>query len=1527
MGYLVAIHSQFISAWRTLFGHDFIGSSAYRMDTRVAKALSILIVGALASCLSSAASAEPGDEVTTALPVVTPGEYNGDLSRMPAAPFNAAITRTPRHRPRLSSGAPPKVDPDSSAGSKLTRIDGPKVAMPSAAQNFEGIARNDACTGGQCGNGTPPDTNGEVGPNHYIQAVNSAYGIYNKTGTRLAAFTDNQLWSGDPTICSSQSDGDAVVIYDGLADRWILSHFAFGTDATTGNTVQPYFQCIAVSKTSDPVVGGWWLYPVRVDDAAHPWLNDYSKFGIWSDCLYMSANEFTGAGAFQGTLFASFSRANMYAGAALTSSVGYIVNAVNPFTMIPANLGGQSGAALPAGTPNYFVSESQTAFRFEVRKFTAGANCGAGGTLGAAVSVTQTSYTDPGSNIVPQPGTTTLLDSLGDRVMQKVQYRKVGAQESLWVAHTFRSSATGPTGIQWAQINVTGGTVSTTPLQQQKYDPADTLYRFMPSLAVDGQGNMALGYSTSNATAPNYPSIAYSGRLASDPANTLPQTETQLIAGGSSQTGSCGGACSRWGDYTSMSVDPADDCTFWMTNEYYPGPFDANTVAWHTRIGAFKFPACTATSRTADLAITKTDGVINVAPGGGVTYTLVVSNNGPFAVNGATVTDVLPASITGVTWSCVASAGNSCPASGSGNINTSAVNLMKGGTATFTVQGTLSPSASGPLSNTATVAVPAGFADPVPANNSATDVDNLLPPTIAKIFNPNTLVVGQSALLTITVTNPNTGFALTGITFTDALPAGVTLPNASGFGCSGTVAINANVITLTGGTLAANDHCDIPITVFGAQAQAAAWINTIAAVTSIDGGTNTAAATANVTVSKAATTISITADSANPSVVGQPYSISYAVTVTAPGSGTPTGTVTVTDGITSCTGTLPATSCALTGTSVGAKSVTATYNGSTNYSASASGTAAHQVNKANVLTAVVLASPEPSQVGQPFTVTYSATAIAPGAGTLTGTVTVSDGTTSCTGTLPATTCQLSSPSAGGKSLIATYSGDVSFNGAASAPFSHVVSKAATATTIVSHTPNPTTVGQAYTVSYSVVATAPGVGTPAGTVTVSDGSASCTGVLPATFCQLISTTGGSKLLTASYNGDANFQASTSTSASHQVNPAITTLAIVSGVPDPSVTGQSYTVTFNLTSAAAGTPSGTVAVSDGVSNCTATLPTTSCQLVSTAAGAKQLVATYATADNNFGPSVSAPVPHQVNRAATVASLTSDGPDPSVVNQPYSVSFSIGVVAPGAGTASGTVTVSDGSDSCLATLPATLCQLTSTTVGAKLLTATYNGDSNFLASVSSTASHVVVSVIEQSAVTVSLAGTGTGTVSSNDGLINCGASCAHIYPNGTLVALTAVPNAGSVFTGWLGACTGTGVCAITVNSAKSVSSTFAASPLGARILDVDNNTAYDPSTDAVLVLRYLFGLTGTALTNDAIGSGAGRFDPVQVRLYLVDIRPMLDIDGNGQVDALTDGLMIMRYLLGLQGAALTGRAVGPGALRASSLDIDAYLRGLVP
>ena len=686
---------------------------------------------------------EPGGVIAVDILPIAPASFHGDVRHLPQVPHKKG------ERPEL--GQPydfKQLLPEANGPQKL-EPNIPLAPMPGTIQNFAGLSFSDPVTGGQAGAGWPPDTNGDVGPNHYIQAVNDAYAIYGKTGTLLASFTENSLFSGGPTgtVCDTSSFGDPVVIYDPMADRWILTNFAF--NLVSGIWVSPIYQCLAVSKTSDPVTGGWYLYPIRIDTgvAGQPpvgTLNDYGKFGIWTDCLYYAANGFSGTtGAYTGGVLGSFSRSDMYAGLPLTGALGFAASTSDFFTMLPSNISGPAGALPPAGTPNYYVQESLTAFNFRVRTFTAGTNCGGGGVLSGATTVSQTSYTIPGSNIVPQPApatSTNNLDSLGDRLMQKNQYRRVGSAESLWVNHTFRSSSSGPTGLQWAQIDVTGTTIGTTPVQQQLYNPGDGIYRWMGSIAADKDGNVALGYSTSNATSPNFPSIAYSGRLAGDAANMLPQTETQIIAGSGSQINNCGGApCHRWGDYSSMSVDP-DGCTFWFTTEYYSSQANGTSGNWNTRIGSFKFPSCTPGTPTptpppatatppntntptptntntptptagpsADLSVVKSDSPDPVSVGSNLTYTVAVTNNGPDSTANVRMTDRLPA---GVTFVSATATQGSCTQS-AGKVSCTLGTLANGGSAKATI--IVRPTAVGSIRNSASVT--GSVADPNTANN------------------------------------------------------------------------------------------------------------------------------------------------------------------------------------------------------------------------------------------------------------------------------------------------------------------------------------------------------------------------------------------------------------------------------------------------------------------------------------------------------------------------------------------------------------------------------------------------------------------------------------------------------------------------------------------------------------------------------------------------------------------------------------------------------------------------------------------
>ena len=525
------------------------------------------------------------------------------------------------------------------------------------------------------------------------------------------------------------------------------------------------------------------------------------------------------------------------------------------------------------------------------------------------------------------------------------------------------------------------------------------------------------------------------------------------------------------------------------------------------------------------------------------------------------------------------------------------------------------------------------------------------------------------------------------------------------------------------GTVAAGT-CSITFTTAGSKSLTATYAGDANFLTS------TSAAESH-TVSAASTTTTISSDLPDPSVVGEAVTINYSVVVVAPGTGTPTGNVTVSDGTDNCTGTAAAGTCSITFTTAGVKSLTATYAGDANFTSSASTPPTdHTVNPAvpaDTTTTITSDLPDPSVVGQPVPINYSVVVVAPGSGTPTGNVTVSDGTDSCTDTVAAGTCSITFTTAGSKSLTATYAGDANFLTSTSAAESHTVSAASTTTAISSDLPDPSVVGEAVTINYSVVVVAPGTGTPTGNVSVSDGTDSCTSTAAAGTCSITFTTAGAKSITATYAGDANFLTSTSAAESHTVSAASTTTTISSDLPDPSLVGEAVTINYSVVVVApgTGTPTGNVTVSDGTDNCTGTAAAGTCSITFTTAGVKSLTATYA-GDANFTSSASTPpTDHTVNPAVpadTTTTITSDLPDPSVVGQPVPINYSVVVVAPGSGTPTGNVTVSDGTDSCTGTVTAGTCSITFTTAGVKSLTATYAGDANFNGSVSTPATHAV-------------------------------------------------------------------------------------------------------------------------------------------------------------------------------------------------------------
>ncbi|HWU53029.1 MAG TPA: carboxypeptidase-like regulatory domain-containing protein, partial [Tahibacter sp.] len=459
----------------------------------------------------------------------------------------------------------------------------PTAPAPAPNITFDGLDRVNF------GQGYPPDTNGDVGPTYYIQTINSSVGVFRKSdGVRVAAFSFDTLMAQGSfgNLCDTANFGDPVVLYDTFEDRWVLTDFAFTLDGSS-NVINPpgAFQCFAVSKTGDPVSGGWNFYSINTTGG----LGDYPKLSIWTDGIYMSANMFGyAAGAsFQNPRVYAFNKAQMYAGAPTVQVVTFNAPA-SDFALLPSNARLQTGTP-PAGTPAYFVSTWQFLNSVSVYKFHVDwTRIGNSTFTGPDSPLASTSWPNAAVANAPSLGGNA-LDVLQIRAMMQNQYSNIGGVESLWTTHTVRrANTTGFAAPRWYQVDVTGGTVAPNLPQATTWDPdgANVMHRFMPSLAVDRAGNLALGYSTSSST--TKPAIKYAGRLATDPINTFSQGEQVLIQGTGTQVGSCGGTCARWGDYSAMTLDP-DGCTFWYTNEYYA----ADGLSYLTRIGSFSYPSCT----------------------------------------------------------------------------------------------------------------------------------------------------------------------------------------------------------------------------------------------------------------------------------------------------------------------------------------------------------------------------------------------------------------------------------------------------------------------------------------------------------------------------------------------------------------------------------------------------------------------------------------------------------------------------------------------------------------------------------------------------------------------------------------------------------------------------------------------------------------------------------------------------------------------------------------------------------------------
>ena len=453
------------------------------------------------------------------------------------------------------------------------------LLMPAPILNFDGISF------AQTDGSEPPDTNGEVGATQYVQSVNASFEVFNKqTGaSEFGPVGIGTLWDGFGGVCENNSEGDPVVLYDQLADRWLVSQFGGEEEVMTD-------ECIAVSTGPD-AAGSYHRYDFHLGSEYY----DYPKLAVWPDAYYMSTNVEDADQPF------AFDRAKMLAGEA----ADFVTPGPKsePALDLPADLDGST--LPPAGAPETFTAWPASG-HYDLYHFHVDWSSPSSSTFTHFAEPEAAGFSElcPGETFdcVPQKGTSQRVDALANfrTLMFRAAYRNFGDHESLVFNYTVKSGEVA--AVRWVELR---GINSGTPFvyQESTYQP-DSTWRWLGSSAMDSAGDMAIGFSASSSSI--YPEIRYAGRLAGDPLNTLTQGERTLIAGGGSNTEG-----NRWGDYSDMTVDPVDDCTFWYTNEYYA----TSGHEWHTRIGSFRFPSCVRRS----LAVARTGagaGTVTSSPAG-----------------------------------------------------------------------------------------------------------------------------------------------------------------------------------------------------------------------------------------------------------------------------------------------------------------------------------------------------------------------------------------------------------------------------------------------------------------------------------------------------------------------------------------------------------------------------------------------------------------------------------------------------------------------------------------------------------------------------------------------------------------------------------------------------------------------------------------------------------------------------------------------------------------------------------------------
>ena len=477
-------------------------------------------------------------------------------------------------------------------------------SIPGTLANFEGLSNLDNFNifGFRV---NPPDPVGDVGPNNYVEMVNLVFGVYDKEGNLLLGPVDTgTLWSDFAVPDCMDPSGDPIVLYDQFEDRWLLSQF---TTSGFSDPTKPFWNCVAISTTGDPT-GSYYRYAFETEHFQY--FPDYPKYGVWTDSYVLTTREFGPIDEYGIGVYA-LEKNKMVNGEPNARAVSFFLDGNDPSILplvgdglLPADIDGKQKPKTDTAIPLVGTQDDDAAMVYggtsdalniwDLRvkwRSTPTASIEFKAQLPVAEFDSIFPCGPTSRDCLPQPGITDsrqYLDILSyrQRPTWRLAYRNFKDYETL-VTNQSVEARPGVAGVRWYEIrrNASG---DYSLYQQGTYAPDDGVHRWMGSIAQDRMGNMGLGYSVVNGV-DVYPGIRYTGRLAGDLLGQMTLGEGTIINGTGVQTTTN----SRWGDYTSMNIDPVDDCTFWYVNEYYTAAGQASSGAgWQTRIASFKLPGC-----------------------------------------------------------------------------------------------------------------------------------------------------------------------------------------------------------------------------------------------------------------------------------------------------------------------------------------------------------------------------------------------------------------------------------------------------------------------------------------------------------------------------------------------------------------------------------------------------------------------------------------------------------------------------------------------------------------------------------------------------------------------------------------------------------------------------------------------------------------------------------------------------------------------------------------------------------------------